>query len=113
MYYCIIFQKKPIPPPLMVNGISKGEGRGGIKWLKFPAAWGHARLLPNRLPGARGSSDLLAGQLKFLNKEPAQAPKTYDSYGKPLSLLPVKEQQNFMLILHFWNKNVKMCVCRL
>ena len=40
MYYCIIFQKKPIPPPLMVNGISKGEGRGGIKWLKFPAAWG-------------------------------------------------------------------------
>ena len=36
-------------------------------------------------------------------------PKTYDSYGKLLllHLLAMKERPNSMLILCFWNENVK------
>jgi len=45
----------------------------------------YPRMLPKGHPVARGSYDYLSSwATKLLNKEPAGAPKTYDSYGNSL-----------------------------
>ena len=59
-----------------------------------------------RLPEVR---TLCSRATKILNKEPAQGRKTYDSNGNSPVLLPMNEQQNSLLIIRFWNENVK-CV---
>ena len=65
-----------------------------------------ARLLPNGCQVTKGAYDLPLGT-KLSHKEPERAPKTYDSQANS----PVNEWQNSLLIMHFWNENVKRDFC--
>ena len=69
-----------------------------------------SRLLPNGCPVARRSYDLLAGDYTF--KQGVfykDASNLWFLWQWPVRLLPMNEQPNFLLILRFWNGNVK-CV---